>query len=239
MPFTVNLDFMSPSQGPEGSRPVACCAAGARPEKGFHKIPAIVAECRRRQIEVDFLLQLLNEQLSGNVFEELCLLAQQPGVRTIHGALDRASYRAMLAEADLLLFPYDRIPYRQRNSDVLIEAGLLGLPVVVPSETWLSDQVNSGSVAGIVFEGDDAASMAEALGRCVNELPTLRKEARARAVYWRENQGIEPFLNRFEGEIRRRQSSGITLFTKIRQAFSFSSPKRDEQKQWKQSYPQL
>jgi len=205
MPFTVNLDLMSPGpHRPAGSRPVACCAGGARPEKGFQKIPAIVAECRRRSIEVDFLLQLLNEQLPQDAFEELCRLSQEPGIRAIHGGLNRAPYRAMLAEADFLLFPYDRIPYRQRNSDVLIEACLMGLPVVVPSETWLSSQVDSGAAAGIVFDSEDAGSIAAAIGRCVAELPALSRQARSKASYWRENQGIEPFLDRFELEIRRR-----------------------------------
>jgi hypothetical protein len=72
----------------------------------------------------------------------------------------------------------------------------LGLPVVVPSKTWLFSQVYSGAVAGIVFEGEDAGSIAAAIGRCVDELPALSRQTRSTASYWRENQGIEPFLDR-------------------------------------------
>ena len=181
---------------------------GARPEKGFDRLPAIVEASRERTAAV-FLLQLFNEQLSPLEWEALCRLAEEPDVEAAHGELDRAGYLALFAAADLMLFPYARLNYKQRPSGIFSEAVLAGLPVVVPSGTWLAEQVESGAAAGVIYAGEEPAAVtavAAALERCIADLPALQAKARKCAPAWRRRHSLEPFLDWFEAQIALRQA---------------------------------
>ena len=194
-----------PAPDTAGRPPRIAVVGGARPEKGFDRLPAIVRASRERTSAV-FLVQLFNEQLTPDAWAELCRLAEEPGVEAARGQLDRAGYLALLAAADLMLLPYARIPYRQRASGILSEAILAGLPVVVPSGTWLSQQVESGAAAGVVYEGDEPASVAAAVAGCIAGLPALAPLARERAPAWRRSHSLDAFLDWLEREIATRQA---------------------------------
>ncbi len=131
----------------EHRRPVVGFPGGTRAEKGSHRIPEIIAECRRRG-EVNFVFQLTNELLPQEVFDELRRLTAQPGVRGVEGPIGIPAYREMLAGMDIVLLPYERVPYRWRISSIMIEAVLVGPPVVVPDQTWMSDRIAQGAAVG-------------------------------------------------------------------------------------------
>jgi glycosyltransferase involved in cell wall biosynthesis len=205
--MAINVDTMVPRPDrPARRRPVAGFAGGTRQEKGSHRIPAIIAACRRLG-DVDFALQLTNELLSEDTFEELCRLCNEPGIQGVRGPLDYTAYCDMLARLDLVLLPYDRVPYQRRTSSILMEAAVMALPVVVPDHTWMSDQVTAGTAAGIVYEGEDCESIAAAVMRCIADLPVLSARGRARGAYWRQRHGIEPFFDWLECEISSRQAA--------------------------------
>jgi glycosyltransferase involved in cell wall biosynthesis len=191
---------------PAGEPPMVGILGGARPEKGSHLVRSIISETGRLG-RVDFAVQLANEQLPEQGFAELCGIADQPNVRVAHGPLDQASYRSLLASCDIVLFPYSRIEYRQRRSGIFIEAAFTGRPVVVPSDTWMARQVNSQAVAGITYDGDEAAAIARALMRAVNTLPGLAALARERASEWQRTTSLEALLDYIGAEIERRQSA--------------------------------
>jgi glycosyltransferase involved in cell wall biosynthesis len=200
-------------QGP----PRVAVVGGARPEKGFDRLPAIVQASRERTAAV-FLLQLFNEQLSPEEWDALCRLAEEPGVEAARGQLDRAGYLGLFAAADLMLFPYSRIPYKQRPSGIFSEAVLSGLPVVVPSGTWLAEQVEEGAAAGVVYEGDEPEAVATGLARCIADLPALQAQARERAPAWRRRHSLETFLDWFEAQIAVRQAeetAGDRLYSRV------------------------
>jgi glycosyltransferase involved in cell wall biosynthesis len=208
---------ISPAAPRAPQTPRVAIVGGARPEKGFDLLPAIVAASRERTAAV-FLLQLFNEQLAPEEWDALRRLATEPGVEAAHGQLDRAGYLALFAAADLMLFPYARIPYKHRPSGIFGEAVLSGLPVVVPSGTWLAEQVEMGAAAGVIYEGDTAHAVAAGLERCIGDLPALRALARERAPAWRRSQTLEPFLDWFEREIAVRQAeepAGERLYSRL------------------------
>lgn len=204
-PMSELADGIEPSERPPHRPPRVAVLGGARREKGFHLLPEIVHACRRRG-KADFVIQMHNEQLSAEEFSALCRLAGEPGVTGIPGALDRGPYLSCLQEADLVLFPYERIPYRQRTSGVLSEAILAGKPAVVPSGTWLAEQVMEGRAAGVIYEGEDAEAIAGAVLAALKDLAALSTAARERASRWKESQSLEPFLDWFEGEVVRRRN---------------------------------
>lgn len=188
---------------PEGVPPRVAVIGGARPEKGSNRLPAIFAACRELG-PIELVLHLVNELLPAESFAELLRLGEAPGVRAVHGALDREAYLALFDDADPVLLPYARIPYRQRASGVLIEAAAAGLPVVVPSGTWLAEQVESGDAAGTIYAGDDPASIAAAVRRCSEALPALSRHSAERARSWREHHSVDAVLDWVEAAIAAR-----------------------------------
>ena len=208
--------LVAPIAVPEGSKdpvpagstrgpPVVGLIGGARPEKGSDLVPAIVTASRRIK-EVNFVLQLANELLPEETFAALCRLEHEPGIRAIHGGLDFAAYHALLTQCDIVLLPYERIPYRQRTSSILVEAALAGRPVVVPAGTWLGDQVTEGRAAGIVYGDQDPETIAKAVARCVTDLPALAAEARKLAPSGQSGETMEKFVNWLAGEIQGRSA---------------------------------
>ena len=191
------------SRRPRAGPPRVALLGGARPEKGSHLLPEIVRESRAR-VAVDFLLHLANEQLSEDDVSRLCRLAGEPGITVTHGPLDRAAYLSLLGESDLLLFPYDRVAYRQRPSGIFGEAVLAGLPVVVPSGTWMAEQVIAGRAAGFAYQGEGVRPIAEAVADCAGALAALTARARELAPAWRRDQSLDAFLDWIEAEIARR-----------------------------------
>ena len=196
-------EYVPPTNRRAGEPAMVGILGGARPEKGSHLIPAIVRECRRLG-RINFAVQLANEQLSAPDFASLCRLAEEPGIQAAHGPLDQATYRTLLAACDIVLFPYDRTSYRQRTSGIFIEAAFTGRPVVTPSDTWMGHQLAAGTVAGTTYDGDDAASIAEAVMRAVDNLPVLAERAKQRAEHWRQTNTLDALLDWLETEIARR-----------------------------------
>jgi glycosyltransferase involved in cell wall biosynthesis len=196
--------YVEPPQRSAQALPVVGILGGVRPEKGAHLIGPIIAESTRLG-RINFAVQLFNEQLSEQEFDDLCGIAQLPNVRGVHGALDQASYRSLLASCDIVLFPHLRLPYRQRRSGIFVEAAFTGRPVVVPSGTWMARQVESRAVAGTIYHGDDPATIAGALMRAVDALPALATLARQRAPEWQRTSTLDALLDWVAAEIARRE----------------------------------
>jgi glycosyltransferase involved in cell wall biosynthesis len=157
--------------------------------------------CRRLGLALEFRVHLVNELLTPAEFEDFAAVAEEPGVTVVRGPLGRRDYLRLLAESDLLLLPYGRLPYRQRGSGTLAEAVGCGMPVVVPDGTWAAEQVEEGKAAGVIYEGDDAEAIAGALGHCAAAIEPLRALACALAPSWRRMHSTAAFLDWMEGEI--------------------------------------
>ena len=111
-----------------------------------------------------------------------------------------------MKSADLALFPYEVIPYRQRTSAVFAEAVAYGKPVVVPAGTWLAQQVEEGRAVGIVREDLSSGGYATGIAACVANLPLMTSDARSRSIQWRECVSMTRFADVVEQQIARRES---------------------------------
>jgi glycosyltransferase involved in cell wall biosynthesis len=157
-------------------------AGGARLEKGYQHLPAAVAAVTGR---ARFTIQ------SGPVGPEDDPLVQRAhralltrrgaDLAVIEEALAPDAYAALLAEADLLLLPYNGRVYGSRSSGILAEALAIGVPAVVPAGCWMAE----------VAAPDRAVAIApgmlpwEALAAALESLAELRRAARAGAPAWR------------------------------------------------------
>src|SRR4029453_3123647 len=119
------------------------------------------------------------------MFDRLAGLGER--VQVHREVLTSSEYLARLAEADLLLLPYDPNVYRRRGSGVFADAHHVGIPVVAPKDCAFAQPAfdggwgvgmrdYDGSSLGIaVLEGLDrlgplAACAARAAGRVRDDL---------------------------------------------------------------------
>jgi glycosyltransferase involved in cell wall biosynthesis len=99
-------------------------------------------------------------------------------------ALSESEYESFIEDADIILLPYLRGPYQAQTSGIYCEAAALGIPVVVSEGTWVADQI-AKSGGGVLFEGGDAVSLANACLEAIRNHPRLLRMAEQAAPTWR------------------------------------------------------
>jgi glycosyltransferase involved in cell wall biosynthesis len=102
-------------------------------------------------------------------------LKNHPQVEVIGRYFEGNEYERRLAETDVMVLPY-RSPYRLRVSRVVIEAMLLGMPVIATIGTTLHEQVEEfGEVVGC--EDGSAESLALAILDAARRFDEIRESA--------------------------------------------------------------
>jgi glycosyltransferase involved in cell wall biosynthesis len=166
-------------------------AGGARAEKGYARLPALVGALRGK---VRFTIH------SGPVDAAADPLVQRthralrrcvgPNVDLVERGLTPDSYQALLADADLLLLPYDAVAYGPRSSGILAEARALGVPAIVPAGCWMESA--AGPVRDVIFHGD--ADFNPTVSRVLEALPSVTAALREAAPLWRCQHSPEALL---------------------------------------------
>jgi len=118
-------------------------------------------------------------------------------VRLRREALVETEYESFICDADLILLPYLRGPYQSQTSGVYCEAAALGIPVVVPSGTWMADQVTKNG-GGVLFDAGDEASLANACLEAITNYHRLREMAAEAAPAWRSFHNARNFVASLE-----------------------------------------
>lgn len=161
----------------------------ARPEKGYQLLPALVGALWPSHIATDrarFTLQS-NFNLPGGepgIAQARGQLRQYPAhqVRLLDQLLSDDEYYQHLGEADVVLIPYLSSAYSSRTSGILAEAIAAGKPVVVPNDTWMSDQIDE--TRGRSF--DTPSELVRAVQEILDDFDTFSQSTRAYASGWRE-----------------------------------------------------
>ncbi len=182
---------IEPSPDPH-ARPHVVFIGGARREKNYHHLPAIVAACRGRArftihsgamtAAADPLLQRAHRELQAQAGPDLGL---------IETALTTADYWSLLASADLILLPYDAAAYGPRSSGILVESLALGVPALVPAGCWM-EHAGGPSRTVVMAAIEDAP---DAVSRALAQLPELQAAARAGQQEWRDAHSSEALLS--------------------------------------------
>jgi glycosyltransferase involved in cell wall biosynthesis len=197
--------LVAPRPRPAGRAPTVAVVGGSRPEKGSHRVADIVAESVRLG-PLNFAIQIFNEALSEEELIKLRGTARFEGVNLVEGALEQGVYRQLICDADILLFPYDRLPYRIRLSSIFIEAATIGRPVVAPSLSWLGDRITAGDAAGVVYDGDQPQDIARALRTAADDLDQLSDKAQVLSPRWDGAMGTAAFLDWLESMLTLRST---------------------------------
>ncbi len=180
-----------PKAGPIGAPPHIVFAGVARSERGYTILPQLISAlrgCARFTVQHgpigpndDPIIQKTNRELRRRVGMGLTLIEE---------SLEPDAFNSLLTSADIILLPYNGPAYGQRSSGLLGEALALGIPLVVPGNTWMAD---AGAERVVAFE--NAAGILPAIETMLRNLPTLTAAARAGAPVWRKRHSPERLLD--------------------------------------------
>ena len=119
----------------------------ARTEKGYHYMPHIIDDLWSRYIEngkIRFTLQsnfnIPNGEPKVAVARSQLEFFPKDKVTLIYDPLSFDEYIKLLLSSDIVLLPYEESNYYARSSGILVECLCAGIPVIVPTATWLSRQ---------------------------------------------------------------------------------------------------
>ena len=107
-------------------------------------------------------------------------------LRTLVGSTERIEnyvnkftdheYDQFFEDSDIILIPYQFELYPIQTSGVVVDALSRSKPIIVPENTWLSDQIEQFG-AGVKFNGRDYESLLCAIIKATKTIDSLRKKA--------------------------------------------------------------
>lgn len=185
--FTLPIPFRNGKLPPHrrGDGPLRITVVGdPRDEKGFHHLPAVIDALAGEPVR--FVLQAGVSDVANNPRSVAALadLRTRPRLDVelvgLTGPLTADDYFALVASADVLVFPFDPAAYRRRSSGTLTEAIAAGVPTVVPDNTWLASQQPAGG--GERFARPE--ELADAVRRVVRGYDGYERRAAAARADW-------------------------------------------------------
>lgn len=128
---------------------------GARAEKGF-ALSVAAADMLRGDSTVAPALRTRLDKVSGPALHRVYEALDKTGIEIIDQDLSDDAFIEMIATADIIVIPYHAEAFRRRTSGILVDAMLLGKPVVVLENTWLADFVRQREIGVAVPETAEA-----------------------------------------------------------------------------------
>jgi glycosyltransferase involved in cell wall biosynthesis len=155
-------------------------AGAARRDKGFDKVVDLVAHMAERGNRLPAVIQACGDyygKIKPAVQGDLARLTRvaYPGLRTIPDALDTAAF-LKLFPGSICLQLYDRSEFRDRFSNVTVDAFRCGAPVVATANTWLGRQVERFD-AGAAVQDLSAAAVLDAVERIRGDYARFSRNA--------------------------------------------------------------
>lgn len=170
-------------QAPVGAAlPHLVFAGGARVEKGYDLLPSLVRRLRGK-MRLTVHSGRIDAMADPNIqrtHHELVRMSG-PDLVLLERPLDPAEYMDLIASADLILLPYRADSYGPRSSGILAEARAMGIPAIVPRDTWMAEA--AGPCPGVLFDG--AGDFVSVVERNLRRLPELTAALREAAPSWR------------------------------------------------------
>lgn len=176
----------------QGNGPLVSYLGGARLERGFELLGAIISTCLAANPDLRFFVQVNQgpDAPSGDVRH----LSTDDRVSSHSGTLDPDAYMSAMRRASLILLPYDPARYRTQSSGVYWQASMVGTPVVVPAGTWMAERVQAHG-HGVVFSLFSSDSIAAAVLDAHDRIAELRVNARRYADLLRAEHGPAAYVD--------------------------------------------
>jgi len=198
LPYPVRSFALAERHERDPSNPLRVTFAGAmRREKGKKRIQELIRAAWPALLKprrVQFVFQASPKNIARWIPSELRRAIQIPPAGSVDPAapilaaphpLDAAGYSRFIRESDIGLFAYDARRYFARASGVLCEMLSAGVPVIVPANCWLAEQIAEPAAAGRVgIVVDDDSQFANCLERMVDHFEAYRRSAQTFARDW-------------------------------------------------------
>ncbi len=131
----------------------------------------IVYELYKRFVEtgnidnVHFKIKLTQREKLKDLHDKFKL--ESINITHVEGFLGKEAYEQFFSDCDVILIPYSRRFYPSQTSGIVTEALCMEKIIVVPENTWMSDQImDYGS--GETFISDDLESLAEVVKKIID-----------------------------------------------------------------------
>ena len=88
--------------------------------------------------------------------------------------LTEEQYIEMCGHADFFILPYRKSHFKYRTSGQLVDAVIMGKPIIAVRKTWLGAIVQKYSI-GLVFDDGDANQLAEAITTMSQNIKAIKR----------------------------------------------------------------
>jgi glycosyltransferase involved in cell wall biosynthesis len=167
-----------------------------RQEKGSLQVIDALSGMAQQCPDTRFFVQVRRAEEADALRRQLQRSAPAARLDAAVGPVSAERYADQLLRSDIAFLPYSWQRYAIRTSGVFAEALACGLPVVVPDNSWMSDQLAQGHGAGETFAEWTPKAMAGALLRAAERIDALHQQALVRSTAWRDAQSIHAYLPR-------------------------------------------
>lgn len=176
-------------------RAVISILGHTRPEKGLDRIPAIIRKLCERDIQAHCLVQVNLGRTGKPVDLSACEALEKEGqAELIRGFVSDDEMNALIRRSTFVLMPYDRVAYRQMLSGMFAQVTAMGRPSIVPSNTWMADQIAKGRATGLAFRHDDPETIGDTVEAALAEKTEYVQRAEELAPAWRRERSGEALV---------------------------------------------
>ena len=167
----------------------------ARSSKGFQHLPNICHLLQDKLVENSWSINIQSNVMFMRDMKSVVALMslRKLNVNLYESELSISEYRNLLESSSLILLPYELLWYHSQTSGVFAEALSLGIPVIAPKGTWMSDMLGR-SDAGITFAPNDILSLADAISEAIDRIEELTESASKFSINWNKYHNIENFV---------------------------------------------
>lgn len=173
---------------PRGTALTLGYVGGTRRERGADLVPGLaLASAERLGARARWRVQIDPES-----YRTMCppggeqaieALAEHARIELVEARLSPAGYYALLESLDILVLPY-RERYAVTGSGVFIEALSLGKVMVLPSEGWMLETLNSCGGEAATFRSTGQEEVLQAIETAVRDFGRLRRSMERAAAVW-------------------------------------------------------
>lgn len=182
-------------------RPTALLFAGdAKADKGFTFIPELADRLCAKWPSWDFLIHVNLGSSWGptlDAYNELtsAVSPHHDNLIVQTGRLSRKEYVEFIDRADCLVATYDPVVYARKSSGVVWEAISLGLPMLVPADTWLENESREWGAGCRSYKEFSVDGIVERFADFSEAMPSLRMQSAEAAERYQIHNGIRPLMD--------------------------------------------
>jgi hypothetical protein len=195
LPMPINktkLNFQESSNQPKEKKSLKIGYVGHTSlEKGFYFLHPLTELFHAHPVEFHYHLNL-----SDTEFEKAAQAFRNSpeNVHCYWGHLSKQEINELIVNLDILLLPYNPRNYAAMPSAMFSEALLLGKVMVIPANTWLSEQAELYQAGVTTFSEHTLASIQKALGLAIEKHDQLQIMSEVAREPFNEYHNVDNFV---------------------------------------------